>query len=91
VANLDGLPGAEIVAAGLRDLRLGTETMPALLVTIGAARLRRAGLDVPNGPASPEHRLYALLLEEFGNGAHARYNGWLRRLVSFERALECAG
>lgn len=34
------LPGGDVVAAGLDDLRQGLETVPALLVSIGAPRRR---------------------------------------------------
>ena len=37
-----------------------------------------------------EHRLYALLAAEDSDLAHSRYNALVRRLVSFERAAECA-
>ena len=86
----DGFPGGELVEEGLRDLAAGVESVPALLVAIGAPRLRQCGLDVPDGPATPEHRLYALLARESPTAAHSRYNALIRRLVSFERALECA-
>jgi len=35
------LPGGDLVREGLEDLRNGRETAPALLVAIGAPRLRR--------------------------------------------------
>lgn len=84
------LPGADLVVAGLEDLRAGRVTAEALLVSIGAPRLQRAGIDVPGGLVDPEHRLYELLASREPNGAHGRYNALIRRLVSFERALECA-
>lgn len=84
------LPGADLVTSGLRDLAEGRETLEALLVSIGAPRLRQAGLDVPTAVPDPEHRLYRLLAKEHGDDAHGQYNALLRRLVSFERALECA-
>lgn len=83
------LPGADLVEAGLDDLRQGRETVHSLLVQVGGPRLRRLGYDVPAPAASPEHRLYEILTEESGDGAHARYNALIRRLVSFERASEC--
>lgn len=84
-----GLPGADLIAAGLRDLAQGRETEASLLVQIGAPRLRQLGFVVPSHDA-PEHRLYAVLQETAGDNAHARYNALIRRLVSFERALACA-
>jgi hypothetical protein len=40
--------------------------------------------------ASPEIRLYELLGRDAPDTAHSRYNALIRRLVSFERAAECA-
>ncbi|HLW47065.1 MAG TPA: hypothetical protein VKW09_04780 [bacterium] len=85
------LPGADLVEAGLKDLSQGIESAPALLVSIGAPRLRRIGLDVPQPFPSPELRLYTLLQRTDGDAAHSKYNALIRRLVSFERAAECAG
>jgi hypothetical protein len=45
---------------------------------------------VENPLPSPEHRLYKLLSEEEPASAHSRYNALVRRLVSYERAAECA-
>ena len=84
------LPGADLIQAGLADLARGVESVPALLVSIGAPRLRRLGYEVAGAMAEPEHRLYALLAAEDPDSAHARYNALIRRLVSFERAAECA-
>ena len=84
------LPGADLVEKGVTDLRAGRETIESLLVSIGAGRLRAAGIDVPEGPPQPDHRLYQLLAQLFGDDAHGRYNALIRRLVSFERAAECA-
>jgi len=86
----DGLPGNDLIDTGLVDLARAVESVPALLVAIGAPRLRALGLDVPPGPPEPEHRLYARLVEENPDAAHGRYNALIRRLVSFERALACA-
>jgi len=85
------LPGSEIVRAGIEDLKQGCETVPALLVSIGAPRLRRLGLPVPDTTFPlPELRLYEKLREINPDAAHARFNSLIRRLVSFERAAECA-
>ena len=84
------LPGQDLVDAGLADLRQGRETVEALLVSIGSRRLAAAGLDVPEPHPSAEVRLYELLGHEHGDDAYGRYNALLRRLVSFERAAECA-
>jgi len=86
----DELPGGDLVREGLDDLRNGRETAPALLVAIGAPRLRRLGIVVPEAAQDPEHRLYALLARTEGDAAHSRFNALIRRLVSFERAAESA-
>jgi len=85
----DALPSAELIRAGLADLERGVESVPALLVLIGAPRLRRIGLDVPDVPFFPEDRLYEKLAAEDSDSAHSRYNALIRSLVSFERAAEC--
>jgi hypothetical protein len=84
------LPGEDLVRQGVADLARGLETVPGLLVAIGAPRLRRLGFSLPEMlPVVPEHRLYELLSVSEGDAAHARYNALIRRLVSFERAAEC--
>jgi hypothetical protein len=88
--SLPDLPGADLVQAGLGDLVRGVESAEALLVSIGAPRLRRLGLIVEAPLTDPEHRLYALLARDAPDAAHSRYNALVRRLVSFERAAECA-
>jgi hypothetical protein len=86
----EGLPGADLVHEGLDDLSRGIESIPALLVSIGAPRLRRIGMEVPEPPfRDPEHRLYEMLAKTDPDSAHSRYNALIRRLVSFERAAEC--
>ena len=84
------LPGSELVRKGIDDLATGTESIESLLVSIGARRLSRLGYVLVSPIGSPEHRLYALLAAEDPDSAHARYNALIRRLVSFERAAECA-
>ena len=74
----------------MADLKAGRESIESLLVAIGAPRLRELGLQVPPVPSRPEHRLYALLAQSGPESAHSRYNALVRRLVSFERAHECA-
>jgi hypothetical protein len=89
--TLTALPGADLVLKGLRDLEDGTESIEALLVRIGASKLRSFGLTVPASPSAvaPEHQLYARLEDTHGLAAHSRHNALVRRLVSFERALAC--
>lgn len=116
---LRGLPGAELVLAGLDALaaldvnggcesaravrgcqapaeRTATGSAPefpieALLVAIGARRLRCAGVhvpEVPGVPEQPELALYEAVARCHPADAHSRYNALVRRLVSFERAVE---
>lgn len=74
--------------AGIDALSRGEETVEALLVSIGAARLRQLGLEIPRTVPHPEDRLFRLLERESRTDAHGRYNALIRRLVSFERAAE---
>lgn len=84
------LPGADLIEAGVNDLLEQRESIAALIVAIGAPRLRRLGVVLPDVlPPHPEHRLYDLLARDNSDSAHSRYNSLIRRLVSFERAAEC--
>jgi len=88
--TLPALPGADLVKRGAEDLEDGHESAEALLVSIGAPRLRSMGIELSSPIASPEHKLYLLLAREKGDAAHSAYNALVRRLVSFERAAACA-
>jgi hypothetical protein len=90
LADLETLPGGALVRRGAADLDAGRESAEALLVSIGAPRLRTVGIDLSTAIASPEHKLYELLVREKGDAAHSTYNALIRRLVSFERAAACA-
>jgi hypothetical protein len=85
-----GLPGGDIVDAGLADLATGKPTVESLLVSLAAPRLRREG--VPVGPAheNPEANLYNLLAQSAGDLAHSRYGAYLRRMTSFADACRSA-
>lgn len=91
--DLSRYPGGDLVAAGLEDLGAGRLTVNALLVLVGAPRLRAAGLDVPRmtGDELPEHRLYRALQEAGEVDPYSAYNALIRRLVSFEAAYEQFG
>ena len=88
-ADLTGAPGADLVERGIDDLKHDRDSIEALLVSIGAPRLAVAGIAVPTPIPSPEHKLYARLVEQKAGGAHSAYNALIRRLVSFERAAGC--
>ena len=87
---MDSLPANDLIVTGLEDLGHQRETIAALLVAIGAPKLRSLGLKVPECLFSnPEHRLYDLLSTTDPDSAHSRYNALIRKLVSFERAVAC--
>jgi hypothetical protein len=86
-ARPTSLPGHELIPRGVRDLQKGVESIEALVVSIGAPRLRHLGVELGQPFAAPEGRLYRLLADAHGDAAHSRYNGLIRRLTSYERAL----
>jgi len=53
---IDSLPANELIAAGIRDLQADKQTIPALLVAVGAPRLRSLGVAVPSSQI--EDQLY---------------------------------
>lgn len=84
------LPGSDLIAQGLADLRHGEETEASLLVAMAAPRLRDLGIDVPPGGGDrPSHQLYSLI-SETDDSPHSRYNALVGRLTSFARAAEHA-
>jgi len=92
-AIIGGCPGEELITRGLSDHAAGRETVESLLVHIGWPRLAAVGL--VNGMSAPEvrkpfaeERLYQLLCATHGRNAYAAYNSLLRRLVSFENAMD---
>lgn len=93
-SRCENLPGWEIVSNGLRDIAAGESTPAACAVWIAWPRLLRVGLvereQVDRRIADPELTLYRLLRQE-GGDAYSRYNALLRRVVSFEHALDRLG
>jgi hypothetical protein len=87
--DLDGLPGAERVEAGRRDLAAGRWTPDAWLLAVAATRLRELGVELPPvaPPREPELALYEALRAEEGD-AYFRYNALRGELASFISALE---
>lgn len=85
-----GLPGGELIDAGLADLADGATTTESLLVSLAAPRLRREGVPVSVVESDPEQRLYDRLEQSEGDLAHARYNALRRRVVSFADACRLA-
>ena len=86
-----GYPGEDLIETGILDLSRGVSSIEALLVSIGAPRLRRIGIEISGAIPDPERKLYERLAESDPDSAHSRYNALIRRLVSFERAAEWAG
>lgn len=87
--RIEGLPFQESVLKGLADLNAGRETIESLLIRIGEPRLRLLDVPIPDGgDIDADRRLYALLGASHDDEAHSQYNSLIRRLVSFERALE---
>ena len=85
-----GLPGGDLVDAGLADLAEGRTTAESLAVSVAAPRLRREGVPLSSTDDNPEDRLYTLLSQSSGDLAHARYGAYLRQLVSFADACRAA-
>ena len=90
---LETLPGAEIVLAGIADLKEGRVSTDALAVQSAAPRLRSLGLEARSaeGEVPAAHQLYLELQREMGDAAHSRYNAILRRVSKFIRAAERVG
>ena len=72
------------------DMAAGVESMPALLVAIGRPRLYLLGLMDADDKCDPvpEICLYRYLGRENPREAYSQYNALIRRLVSFELAME---
>ena len=90
-ADLAGLPGADLVFAGLRELREWEAGEYGLMLLIAAPRLTRLGLAIPARDhfARPlEHRHYSLLESTYGAAAYGRYDSLLCRMASFSQMLE---
>ncbi len=86
-----GLPGGEIIDAGLIDLARGEESIASLLVSLAAPRLRRERVPLPREVfADADVRLYRLLERSNVELAHARYLAYLRQAASFADACVSA-
>jgi hypothetical protein len=88
--RLLNLPAEDLVRRGISDLAGGAVTVPSLLVSMAALRLRDLGIEVTGSPIDDaDVRLYGLLEVEHGDGAHSKYNALRRQIVSFMRAVPC--
>ena len=81
-----GLPGGEMIDAGLADLMAGRTTSESLAVSLAGPRLRREGVPIGRVQPDAEDRLYDLLAQTSSDLAHARYNAYLRQVASFADA-----
>jgi hypothetical protein len=81
-----GLPGGEMVDAGIAHLADGTVSAESLAVSLAAPRLRREGVPIGSVHEDAEDRLYDLLSRGSGDLAHARYAAYLEQIVSFADA-----
>lgn len=86
------IPGSDLVAQGLEDIKDGKITAHSLLLQVAAPRLKRLNIDVPPliGIKSPEeesyeHQLYELIKDA---GGYSLYNALCGRIASFASALE---
>lgn len=84
------LPGGLRALHGLSDLSAGIESENALWLSMARSRLSSIGLLIAPVVDDPEIKLYQLLQNQYGDGAHAKFNALRRLLVSFQRALQCA-
>jgi hypothetical protein len=82
-----GLPGGEVIDAGLAALAAGEESIESLLVSLAAPRLKREGVPLPRELfPNADVRLFRLLERKGGDLAHARYLACLRQAASFANA-----
>ena len=89
IDQLTGLPGEELVRKGLVDLKAGEVTIEACLASIAGPRLRQRELLANDAVLVPEAELTLYqLLGKTEEDPYSRYNSLLRRLVSFEHALD---
>lgn len=82
------LPGAEIVAAGLADLRACRVTAESLALQAMPGRLHALGIEVGGEISDAEIALYEHLRASGHSDAYGYYNSLRRRLDSFCCALE---
>ncbi len=91
MADLECLPGAELVRRGLEDLSRKRLSAEALTLSLASTRLRRLGIELPDEgtfPADRELALYALLCADGEDDPYFRFNSMKRALDSFVEALE---
>jgi hypothetical protein len=89
LSGFENYPGYELVRKGLLDLAAGRESVEGMLVVLATDRLRRHGIAVPAAwNSGVKERLWRLLEAELGDGAHARYNALIGRVLSFANTAD---
>ncbi len=86
---MERLPGEDLVQEGVRALGNGETTVESLLVSSYSQRLKKLGHSITAPIANPRERLYALLAEKYGDGAHSRFNALQKRIDSYCSAAAC--
>jgi hypothetical protein len=87
---LQGLPGEDLITAGLKDFPSNRSNLEGLLVSIASNRLRKYNIlhcDDEDLPSNPEHQLYELLTLSHTD-PYGQYRSYLHRLSKFENALD---
>jgi len=82
-----GLPGGDLVDAGLAALTRNEATPESFAVSLAAHRLQREGVPIRSPMPNPEQGLYDALCKSSGELAHARYGAYLAQVTSFADAL----
>lgn len=82
-----GLPGGDLVDAGLAALARNEATPESLVVSLAAPRLQREAVPICFPLPNPEQGLYDALCKTSGELAHARYGAYLAQVASFTDAL----
>lgn len=88
----DRLPGGELIAQGLADLRAGTRSPEAFLLSRFHGRLAQVDVLLEADPLpDPDRGMYLALEERYGARAHSVHRSMTRRLVSYVHAAAHAG
>ena len=91
---IEGLPAADLMTSGLRDIFADKLSIGSLLVRICWSRLQWSGV-LPADAVKPaplgrdaEHVLYEMLCLQHGREAYSEYRALIRQLTSFNNAAD---
>ena len=88
----DRLRGGELVDQGLADLRAGSRSPEAFLLSRFHDRLAEVGVCLGADPLpDPDRGMYLALEGRYGAGAHSVHNSMTRRLLSYLGTAAHAG